>query len=131
MAASMDSDHQLAIEIAGLQIYAEVLQRQDMTARAAEVYQRAIDGADEWRELCRGILLTAERLIALENRARAFRAALGGSSAPDNLLLARFIGHHGSLIDHRPSADPLGRLRDAALDAKIVTPADIRNARDE
>ncbi len=104
-AASMDSDRQLAIEIAGLQIYAEVLQRQDMTARAAEVYQRAIDGADEWRELCRGILLTAERLIALENRARAFRAALGGSSAPDNLLLARFIGHHGSLIDHRPSVE--------------------------
>jgi hypothetical protein len=42
MAASMDSDHQLAIEIAGLQIYAEVLQRQDMAARAAEAYQRSM-----------------------------------------------------------------------------------------
>ncbi len=122
--------NRVANEIRGLDMVLEVLGRQDMAARATEAFQHASEGADEWREICRDYILTAEHLLAVERRAREFRARLGGDT-PANLPLARYVGHHLSLIDHRPSADPLGRLRDAALEAKIVTPADIRNARDE
>ena len=129
--AGDDTDRILATQIRGLDMVLDVLNRQDMTARAAEAYRRPADGADEWRDLCRDIILTAEHLLALERRADAFRRGLGGEFTPDNLPLAPFIGLGRSLIDHRPSADPLGRMRDAALREKIVTPAEIRGARDD
>ena len=44
MASSVDADRQLAIEIAGLEIYREILGRQSMLASVADAYQRSADG---------------------------------------------------------------------------------------
>jgi hypothetical protein len=125
-----DPDHRLATQTRGLDLCLDVLGRQDVAARVAEAYQRSIDGAHEWRQICKDYFLTAERLLAIEERAAAWRRSIGFQETPETLPMARFVGI-GSLFDKRAYFDPLSRARDAAVKLKIVTPAEIRGARDD
>jgi hypothetical protein len=79
--------------------------------------------------ICRDVLLCAARLGALEARAVAWRQNLGGV-IPSTLPLAAFIGTGRSILGIPWGADPLSRPRVAALEAKIVTARELKDAAD-
>ena len=125
---SMTRSAEIDIEIGAIDLVLSALQRKELVASATEAAQWVIQNGPAWRELCRDWLLTAERLHALETRAFAVRQELGGVT-PATLELAEFIGNGRSPLGIRWDSDPLSRVRTAALQAKIITKADLEDAR--
>jgi hypothetical protein len=117
----------LIIEQDAIDIILKVLRDNETEARTFEAAQFAADHDEEWRDLCRDILLTAHRFLALEAKAKALRAAAHG---PVTLPLGQFIGTQRSVLNPAwKGADILSLPREAALNAKIITKHDIDEAR--
>lgn len=106
-----------------LQIVLRDLARKKEAASYAEAEKWAVDNAGEWRALCREIVLTAEKLGALEERARQFLRPIEGIVI--KIAMGSTVGSGVSLLG---TGDPLREIRDAALKDNIVNEAEIRKA---
>jgi hypothetical protein len=105
---STDLDSRLAIEVRGLDLVLDALGQRELAAMATEAFQRATDGSDEYRAMCRDYLLSAEHTLACERRIANYRQQT-------------FHGPGRTLFDRRRGSDPLSRERDAALKAGVIT----------
>jgi hypothetical protein len=116
-------DRILIREQRGIELAMKILSSKDLVARAAEAVQWAEEHANEWRALCRDIVLTAIRLDALEDSARRLLEQCIDVSAI-RLPMANTIGGR-SICETRSISD----LAETALAAGVVTSAEIRKAR--
>ncbi|WP_342728873.1 hypothetical protein AAFG07_20860 [Bradyrhizobium sp. B097] len=91
-------------------------------AREREAQEYIDRNADAWREVCREIVFTSTRLLALENRAREMLEPVQGAWGL-NIAMATTIASGFSLLG---VGDPLRELHDAAVAERIVTQAEIR-----
>jgi hypothetical protein len=119
-------DRELRIEVGAIDEVLSALSGKELAARAAEAAEWVERHGAEWRALCRDLVLTATRLQALEQRAQAWRATLGGN-VPATLALAEFIGAR-SVLGIPWANDPLSRVRTAAIDARVVSRSEIKEA---
>jgi hypothetical protein len=114
-------DRILLREQRGVELAMKILSSNDLVARATEAVQWAEEHADEWRTLCRDIVLTAVRLNELEDRSqRLLGQCIDVSSI--TLPMANIIG--GRAI----SETPIGDLTERALAAGVVTASEIKKA---
>jgi hypothetical protein len=127
--AAVSRRHELEIEIEAIDLVLSTLAAKENIARAEEAAAFAVKHGDQWEGLCADIILTATRLQALEARAADWRAGLGGA-VPSSLPMARFVGTGRSVLNIAWGADPLSRVREAALAARIVTPKELKAASD-
>jgi hypothetical protein len=122
MPLMVNRDKMLIREQRGIEIAMKVLASKDLVARATEAIRWAEEHADEWRALCREIVLTAVRLDALEaNSQRLLERCIDVSAI--SLPMASKIG--GRSI----SETPVSELTEAALAAGVVTASEIRKAK--
>jgi hypothetical protein len=122
MPLMVNRDKMLIREQRGIDIAMKVLASKDLVARATEAVRWAEEHADEWRALCREIVLTAVRLDALEaNSQRLLERCIDVSAI--SLPMANKIG--GRSI----SETPVSELTEAALAAGVVTSAEVRKAK--
>jgi hypothetical protein len=121
---------QLNIEIKGIDIAIDILQSDQLKAKAAESVQWIEDNQAKWRDLCREIIVTVHRLVALESRAVAMRQEI---KTPVSLDMAAWIGGGMSIWDTKPlgGRDWLSRPRQALLDAGIINRAEFRELKDQ
>src|SRR5260221_4904703 len=70
LAPELNRDKILYREKRGIAIALKILASKDLVARATEAIEWAEAHGDQWRALCRDIVLTAVRLDALEDSAR-------------------------------------------------------------
>jgi hypothetical protein len=122
MPPELTRDKILLREQRGIEIAMKILSNKDLVARATEAVQWAEEHADEWRTLCRDVVLSAIRSDALEDRARR--------------LLEQCIDIHSvrlpmaNVIGGRPiSETPIGELTEAALAAGVITSTEVRKAK--
>jgi hypothetical protein len=120
---AVSRDDQIRAELDAISYVRRQLSRQQELALYSEAEQWANENAAEWRELCRQIILAAERLAALEERARKFLLPIEGSCI--KIAMGPTIGSGLSLLG---VGDPLAEMRTDALKEKIVTEAEIRKA---
>ena len=115
-------DRMLLREQRGIEIVLKILSDKALVSRASEAVEWAEANGDQWRALCRDIMLTAIKLDALE---RAAQEMIG--RCPDifavNLPLGNKIG--GRAISEIPLSD----LTEAALAAGVISGAEIRKAK--
>ena len=106
----------------GIRIALKILADKDLVARATEAVVWAEKNADKWKALCRDIVLTANKLEALERGAQELlEQCIDVSSI--SLPMANRIGG-------RPISDtPVNKLTEAALAAGVVTAGEIKKAR--
>jgi hypothetical protein len=106
----------------GIRIALKILADKDLVARATEAVIWAEKNADKWKNLCRDVVLTANKLDALERGAQELlEQCIDVSSI--SLPMANRIGG-------RPISEmPLNELTEAALEAGVVTASEIRKAR--
>jgi hypothetical protein len=123
LAPELNRDKILYREKRGIAIALKILSSKDLVARAAEAVQWAEEHANEWRALCRDIVLTAVRLDEMENRARHLLEQCGDIHAV-RLPMANVIGGR-SLCETRSISD----LAETALAAGVVTLADVKKAK--
>lgn len=77
----------------------------------------------QWSALCREIVLTAVKLAALEERAREIM----GKASPGSIeVMSSTIGSGCSILG---IGDSIQEMRETALEAGIVTPAEVSKAR--
>jgi hypothetical protein len=121
-APELNRDKILYREKRGIAIAMKILASKSLVARASEAVIWAEEHADEWRSLCRDVVLTANRLVSLEGSAQR--------------LLDQCIDVHSirlpmvNVIGGRPISDtPISELTEAALAAAVVTSAEVRKAR--
>jgi hypothetical protein len=93
-----------------------------LAARATEAVQWAEEHADEWRALCRDIVLTAVRLDALDGSARRLLEQCVDVHSV-RLPMANLIG--GRPITETPTSD----LAETALAAGVVTSSEVKKAK--
>jgi hypothetical protein len=108
-----------------LAIYLRDLARRKEDALYAEAEQWASDNAKEWRAICREIVLTAERLRALEEHARNFLEPIEAVRFGVQIAMGGTVGSGLSLLG---TGDPLSEIREAAIKDNIVTEGEIRKA---
>jgi hypothetical protein len=119
---------EINVELGAIGLILEVLQKKELLQEAIEAADWVIANGTQSRALCRDLILTGERLRALEERALAMRAELRGQ-VPATLELAAFVGNGRSPLAIPWSTDPLSRMRTAALKAEIITEKDLKEAR--
>jgi len=115
-------DDQIRSELDAIVYVERDLGRQEELALEREAEQWAADHADQWRELCKQIVLAAVGLASLEERARD---VLDQLQYPVKIAMGSTIGSGLSLLG---VGDPLLDLRTAALKEGIVTASDIKKA---
>ncbi|WP_409188598.1 hypothetical protein [Bradyrhizobium sp. RDM4] len=93
-------------------------------AREREAQEYVNANAAAWREVCRDIVITATRLMALEDRAREILAPVDGIHGL-KMAMPTTVGSGLSLLG---IGDPLAEMRNEALKQGIVTSADVRKA---
>jgi hypothetical protein len=106
----------------GIDIALKILTDKDLVARAADAVAWAEANSDQWRALCREIVLTTIRLDALEHSARELIGQCGDVFSV-RLPMGNIVG--GRSI----SETPIGELTEIALAEGVVTSADIRKAK--
>jgi hypothetical protein len=116
---------QLEVERDAIDLVLAALSTKELAARAEEAAEFAVEHGAEWEALCRDIVLCAVRLGALERRAIEWRQKLG-PAVPSSLPMAGFIGTGRSILNVAWGADPLSRVRAAAVEARIVTAKEIK-----
>jgi hypothetical protein len=121
--ANLSQDAENRAHIDALDIYSRELMKRREAAIYAEAEKWAADNAKEWCELCRAIVLTAERLAALEENARRFLAPIDGVHI--KIAMGSTIASGLSLLG---VGDPLKEMREAALKENIVSDSEIRKA---
>jgi hypothetical protein len=121
--ANISRDAEIRAHRDALQIILRDLARRKESASYAEAEKWAADNAKEWCALCREIVLAAERLAALEERARQFLQPIDGIHI--KIAMGSTVGSGLSLLG---TGDPLREIRDAALKDNIVTESEIRKA---
>lgn len=121
-APELNRDKILYREKRGIAIAMKILASKSLVARATEAVIWAEEHADEWKSLCRDVVLTANRLASLEESAQR--------------LLDQCIDVHSirlpmvNVVGGRPISDtPISELTEAALAAAVVTSAEVRKAR--
>jgi hypothetical protein len=114
-------DRMLLREQRGIEIVLKILSDKSLVARASEAVEWAEAHGDQWRALCRDIVLSAIKLDALEQSARELLAR-----CPDIFAVRLPMGNKigGRAISETPISD----LKDAALAKGVVTSAEIRKA---
>jgi hypothetical protein len=122
LAPELNRDKILYREKRGIAIAMKILASKDLVSRAAEAVQWAEEHSDEWRALCRDIVLTAVKLDALEGSARRLLEQCINIHSV-RLPMANLIG--GRSIAETPTID----LAETALAAGVVTSAEIRKAK--
>jgi len=120
---NVSRDAEIQAHREALQIVRRDLARRKESASYAEAEQWVADNTKEWCELCRAIVLTAERLGALEERARQFLRPIDGIYI--KIAMGSTVGSGLSLLG---TGDPLREIREAALKDGIVNDAEIRKA---
>jgi hypothetical protein len=105
----------------------EILSTKELIARSEEGAAFLLENGEEWRQICRDVLLCAVQLGALERRAVAWRQQLAGVT-PATLAMAGFIGTGRSILNIPWSGDPLSRVRTAALEEKIISAKELKDA---
>lgn len=128
MPSPASPEQQLIVRRDAIDLVLGALRSKEAAALAEEGAIWLIAHGSEWRELCRDILLTADRLRALEAKAVAMRQGLGGA-VPVTLPLGDFIGTGRSLLGVAWGTDPLSRARTAALAEKVVSARQIEDCR--
>jgi hypothetical protein len=116
-------DRALLREQRGIEIALKIFASKDLVARAAEAVQWAEEHGDEWKALCRDIVLAAVKLDEMENRARHLLEQCVDVSAV-RLPMANVIGGR-SLCETRSISD----LAETALAAGLVTSSEIKKAK--
>ena len=114
-------DRELLREQRGIDIAIKILGSKEVVARAAWAVSWAETNAPAWHELCRGIILTAIRLDALERRAQQLLEQCPDVAAV-RLPLINAVG--GRAI----AETPLNELVERALSENVITPAEKRKA---
>lgn len=107
-----------------LAIHLRDLARRKEEAIYAEAEQWVRDNAADWRALCREIVLSAERLAALEERARKFLEPIQRAFGVP-IAMGSTVGSGLSILG---TGDPLREIREQAIKENIVTEGDIRKA---
>jgi hypothetical protein len=120
---AVSRDEQIRAERDAIAYVDRDLARKEELARYSEAEHWVTENAAEWRELCRQIILAAERLAALEERARKFLLPI--ESCNVRIAMGATIGSGLSLLG---IGDPLMDMRTAALEEKIVSDSEIRKA---
>jgi hypothetical protein len=115
-------DKVLYREQRGIDIALKILGDKGLVARAAAAVEWAEANADEWRQIARDTVLTAMRLDELERRAASLLDQCIDITAV-NLPMANLLG--GRPISETPVSD----LIEIALAKGVVTPAEIRKAK--
>jgi hypothetical protein len=115
-------DRTLLREMRGIDIVLKILENKGLVARATEAVAWAESHGDQWRALCREIVLTAIKLEALEHGARELIGQCGDIFAV-RLPMANIVG--GRPISETAISD----LTEAALAEGVVTSAEIRKAK--
>jgi hypothetical protein len=121
--ANVSRDAEIRAHREALDIHLRDLARQKELARYAEAEKWVIENTKEWCALCHEIVLVAEKLAALEERARQFLQPIDGIHI--KIAMGSTIGSGLSLLG---TGDPLREMRDAALKDNIVTESEIRKA---
>jgi hypothetical protein len=121
--ANVSRDAEIRAHRDALRIVLRDLARRKELASYVEAEKWAVDTAKEWCALCREIVQVAERLAALEERARRFLEPIEGISI--KIAMGSTIASGLSLLG---TGDPLREMREAALKDSIVTEAEIRKA---
>jgi hypothetical protein len=117
-------DDQIRADLEAYQIVTRELSKLEEEARLREADRLVADNDENWRALCREIILTATRLVALEERARDMLAPILGQFVT-GLAMGATIGSGLSLLG---VGDPLADMRAEALKDGVVTTAEIRKA---
>jgi hypothetical protein len=115
-------DKKLYREQRGIDIALKILLDKNLVARATEAVEWAEAHCDEWRALCREIMLTAIKLDALERSASDLIGQCGDIFAV-RLPMANVIGARSI------SETPLGDLTETALQQGVITQAEVRKAK--
>jgi hypothetical protein len=123
LAPAVSRDEQIRAELDAIAFVSRDLARQEELTRYSEAETWVVKTDPQWRALCREIILTAERLAALEERARQFLLPIEGIHV--KIAMGSTIASGLSLLG---IGDPLREMRDAALSEKIVSEAEIRKA---
>jgi hypothetical protein len=118
----VNHDKMLYREQLGIQLALKILDSKDLLATAAEAVIWAEQNADKWKTLCHDIVLTANKLEALERGAQELLEQCVDISAV-SLPMANRIGG-------RPISDtPVNELTEAALAAGVISAGEIKKAR--
>ncbi|MGY8684562.1 hypothetical protein Q2941_43455 [Bradyrhizobium sp. UFLA05-153] len=121
--SSFSIDQQLYIEQRGIDIALGILSDKDLAARAVAAVEWAETNRDNWRELCREIVLTANKLEALRQKATDLI-----ESCPD-IAAVSAASLPGSGLIERLSLPETRELNEAAFSAGILTASDIKRAK--
>ena len=125
-----DRETILKTEILKCDIVLNGLASKDLEARATEAAEFAEAHGEEWRHLCKEIVLTASRLKALEAKAAEFRRVLG--TPPAGLPMADAIGVRsvtGAVWARADgSGDALMGVVQKAIQQRIVSAKEITEA---
>jgi hypothetical protein len=121
--ANVSRDAEIRAHREAFQIILRDLARRKELARYAEAEKWVADNTKEWCALCREIVLAAERLAALEERARQFLQPIDGIHI--KIAMGSTAASGLSLLG---TGDPLREMREAALKDNIVTESEIRKA---
>lgn len=98
--------------------------KQEDEAREREAQEYVDRNTEAWRQVCRDIVITATRLMALEDRAREILAPVDGIHGL-KMAMPTTVGSGFSLLG---IGDPLADMRNEALQQGIVSKADLRKA---
>jgi hypothetical protein len=120
---AVSRDEQIRAELDAINFVSRDLARRAELARYSEAETWVAETDSQWRALCREIILTAERLAALEESARQFLQPIEGTHV--KIAMGSTIASGLSLLG---IGDPLLEMRSAALKEKIVTESEIRKA---
>ena len=99
-----------------------LLRQRELKQRAVEAAAWAETHADEWTQLVRDIVLTCEKLRALETRAAELPASLR-----QMLPLSHLIGPR-PVLNVNWMSDPISALRTEALRLGVISARDLAEA---
>src|SRR3954447_6839058 len=108
--ANVSRDAEIRAHRDALQIVRRDLARRKESASYSEAEKWVADNTKEWCALCREIVLVAEKLAVLEERARRFLEPIEGIHI--KIAMGSTIASGLSLLG---TGDPLREMRDAAL----------------